>query len=519
MTPDRTTFKKLAQTHNTVPVYVELVADTETPVSVLMRIADKPDAFLFESAESVDNWGRYSFLGFSPKAVFTLNDGVGVLEFADGRKITGNSDTRLGALAPLREYVNSRKVASLAGLPPFVGGAVGFFGYETVNLFERLPAPKGGKIWDDARLGVYDDIVIFDNLRHTAKIVSCAHVDEFDSPDAAYDAACARIADLRAVFKGPMPEKYFGKIRLSRGANAGAGEFAGGAADRLFKSNMSEDDFCAMVEKCKQYIYDGEIIQVVPSQRFSAEGDFDPVEVYRALRLINPSPYMFFEKIGDKFLVGSSPETLLRFASGEARVRPIAGTRRRGANAEEDAKLANELLSNEKECAEHLMLVDLGRNDLSRFCVAGSVQVSDFMKVERYSHVMHMVSDVSGQPRDGVDAFEALSSAFPAGTLSGAPKIRAMQIINELEPVRRGPYGGAVGYVGYGGSMDMAITIRTIQFADGAVHVQAGAGIVADSDPEAEFNETKIKARALENAVKASRALDGMDIDVENVER
>lgn len=496
MTPTFEQFKKYASDSNVIPVYAELLADLETPVSVFAKLDGLENCFLFESAENVDNWGRYSFIGFAPRATFSLVGRNSVLAFADGRKVESTSEEGLAPLAPLRDYLASRKPARLDTLPRFFGGAVGYFGYECVGLFEKLPEPKGEREFDDAFFGIYDDIIIFDNLRHTAKIVACANIDEFDSLEAAYRDACARVEKMSEIYKSPrrrpLTAQNIGEIRL--------------------KSNMSHDDFCDMVEKAKEYIKQGEIIQVVPSQRFSTDAPIDPIAAYRALRLINPSPYMFCLKLGEKYLVGSSPETLLRFCDGKAHVRPIAGTRRRGSDENEDMRLASELLSNEKERAEHLMLVDLGRNDLSRFCEAGSVQVGDFMSVERYSHVMHLVSDVSGEVKKGVDAFDALAAAFPAGTLSGAPKIRAMQIINELEPERRGCYGGAVGYIGYDGNMDLAITIRTLQICDGITSVQAGAGIVYDSVPEFEYEETRMKARAVARAIEAAHNLESLDV-------
>ena len=499
MTPDKKQFIEYAKDANVVPVYAELLADMQTPVSVFAKLENVAgDCFLLESAENIDNWGRYSFIGCNPKAVFTLNGFAGRLSFSDGRKdIVAEGGDNLAALSPLRTYIASRKIARLKSMPRFFGGAVGYFGYECVRLFERLPEPKGERKWDDAHFALYDDIIIFDNLRHTAKIVSCAHIDEHESPAAAYEAAVSRVGKLVKIFKSPRkpePEhKSVGEIKM--------------------KSNMSQDRFIEMVEKAKNYIRHGEIIQVVPSQKFSTDQEIDPISAYRALRLINPSPYLFCLKMGSRHLVGSSPETLLRFGGGKAELRPIAGTRRRGADENEDMRLADELLSDEKERAEHLMLVDLGRNDLSRFCESGSVQVTDFMSVERYSHVMHLVSDISGEAKRGVDAFDALAAAFPAGTLSGAPKIRAMEIINELEPERRGPYGGAAGYLGYGGNMDLAITIRTLQIGDGVTSVQAGAGIVADSNPQSEFEETKMKARAVAKAIEAADSLDTLDVN------
>ncbi len=496
MKPTLEQFKNYASQSNVVPVYSELLADMETPVSVFSKVRQAQTCFLFESAETVDNWGRYSFIGQSPKAVFSLCGKKSKLTFADGRTVESRSEDGLSPLAPLREYLASRRFAEIEGLPRFAGGAVGYFGYECVGLFEKMPEPKGERKFDDAFFGIYDDLIIFDNLRHTAKIVACANIDEFGSPEAAYRDACARVEKGAELFRSARPAETpprdIGRIS--------------------FKPNLSRDEFCEIVEKCKEYIKCGEAIQIVPSQKFSTTAPIDPLAAYRALRLINPSPYMFCLKIGEKHIVGSSPETFLRFCDGRAHIRPIAGTRRRGSDENEDIRLASELLADEKERAEHLMLVDLGRNDLSRFCEAGSVQVGDFMAIERYSHVMHLVSDVSGEVSAGVDAFDALAAAFPAGTLSGAPKIRAMEIINELEPERRGCYGGAVGYVGYGGNMDMAITIRTLQICGGVTSVQAGAGVVFDSDAEREYEETLIKSRAVARAIEAAHNLGALDV-------
>ena len=495
MTPNKEQFKSFAAGANVIPVYSQVLADMETPVSVFSKLESRfDDCFLLESAENVDNWGRYSFLGCNPKAVFTLNDKHSVLKFADGRVRESVSAEGLEPLAPLRKYIAGRKMARIDALPSFVGGAVGYFGYECVNMFEALPEPKGARVWDDARFALYDDVIVFDNLRHTAKIVACVHTDEYENLDAAYADGERRVAELTALFRSERVEHACKPCQID------------------LKSNMSREAFCAMVEKAKRYIIEGEAIQIVPSQKFSTDAEVDAIAAYRALRLINPSPYMFFIKGSGRYLVGSSPETLIRFKDGTARVRPIAGTRRRGADLAEDMRLADELLSNEKERAEHLMLVDLGRNDLSRFCKTSSVRVREFMKVERYSHVMHLVSDIGGIVRDGIDAFDALKAAFPAGTLSGAPKIRAMEIINELEPERRGPYGGAAGYIGYSGDMDLAITIRTLQIADGKMSVQAGAGIVFDSVPEFEYEETRIKSRAVAKAVEAAQSLECADV-------
>ncbi len=494
MTPNKDQFIELAKSANVIPVYAELYADMQTPVCAFAKLLDARDCFLLESAENSDKWGRYSFIGRGAHAKFTISEGRGELRFKSGKKIFSSDGE--SPFNPMRSYLKSRKLAHIDGLPSFVGGAVGYIGYECVSFFERLPEPKGSSAVPDASLAFFDEIVIFDNARHTAKILACAHVDEFDSPEAAYEYARSKVRSLAEIF-----------------SYSGRSEFSLGSSDKKIelKANMTKSEYENMVRAGKKYISEGDIIQVVLSQKFSAEADINPLSAYRALRLINPSPYMFCVKSGDSCLVGSSPETMLRFSPSRAELRPIAGTRRRGNGDAEDAALCDDLLSNEKERAEHLMLVDLGRNDLSRFCRAGSVSVSDFMTVEKYSHVMHLVSTVRGIPEEGTDAFDALAAAFPAGTLSGAPKIRAMEIINELEPERRGAYGGAVGYFGYGGDMDLAITIRTLQINKGRLTVQAGAGIVYDSDPEFEYEETRMKVRAVTEAIERAASLENFD--------
>ena len=495
MKPTLDQFKKYAKTHNVIPVYAELLADIETPVLAFSKIAERDDAFLLESAENINEYGRYSFIGFEPKAVFYAEEGRSELKFKDGRSVV--CQDMANPLSPLRDYLKTRRAAELEELPRFFGGAAGYMSYEVVNFFERLPKPKNKTPFGCARLGVFDELAIFDNVRHTIKIVACAHTDEFESAEKAYEYACSRIERLIKIFKespAKIPVLEESKpIKLV--------------------SNMPKDDYLAMVEKAKEYIASGEIIQVVLSQEFSSDAQVDAISAYRALRFINPSPYMFCFKSGDNALVGSSPETLVRFANGSVFTSPIAGTRRRGKDEAEDIALADELLSNEKERAEHLMLVDLGRNDISRVCEAGSVHVGEFMSIRRYSHVMHLVSHVSGVAKNGVDAFDVLAATFPAGTLSGAPKVRAMQIINELEPSARGAYGGCVGYIGYNGQMDMAITIRTLQITGGKLAVRAGGGIVYDSVAEMEYEETRSKSRAVARAIEAASRLT-LDIEL-----
>lgn len=485
--PTYDSFCELATRGNLVPVYREHLADLETPVSTLSRFADDDNVFLFESVEGGERWGRYSFIGLNPRAIFSVEDGVPRLCTADSasRQLAGEG----AAFEQLRQLLNDTRPVSVAGLPRFVGGAVGYLGYETVCEMERLPPPKRPPAGPTGHFMLVEEMLIFDNVRHTTKVVACARPDEFASLAEAYRDACARIERLEARMHVPRPPCL----------DADAQDHE---VEVELTSNMSRDAYCAMVRRAKQYILDGDIIQAVLSQRFSGPLKSTPLATYRALRLINPSPYMFFLKSGGRILVGSSPEIMVRLTGNTMELRPIAGTRPRGASEQQDRDLADSLLADEKERAEHVMLVDLGRNDLGRVAAPGSVQVRDFMTVERYSHVMHIVSHVQGELAPGRDAFDVIRATFPAGTLSGAPKIRAMEIIHELEPHARGAYGGAVGYIGYDGNMDLAITIRTLEIDGDTVSVQAGAGIVADSDPQREYDETVNKAEGMVRALE-----------------
>ena len=468
-------YERLARDYDLVPVYRELLADTETPVSVLQRFAGRENAFLLESMEGGEKWGRYSFVGIDPEMLFE----------------TGHAEGPTGALEALKEIYRGLRVAEIPGLPRFFGGAVGFVGYEAIGEIERMPVPKQGDglVVPRSRFLKADRLIVFDNVRHTMKVVVCTRPGEAQSPEAAYREAVEQIEGFAAELRRPSPAvepRECGPV--------------------AFRSNMEPDAYMAMVEKAKRYIYAGDIIQTVLSQRFTADTEIPPVQLYRALRLLNPSPYTFFLKIGDQTLVGSSPEVMVRLTGNLVEVRPIAGTRPRGGTEQRDRELADELLSDEKEKAEHVMLVDLGRNDIGRVAEAGSVQVTEYMVIERYSHVMHMVSHVQGVLRREFDAYDVIKATFPAGTLSGAPKIRAMEIIHELEPDPRGAYGGAVGYISYNGNMDLAITIRTMEIGAGKVAIQAGAGIVFDSDPQREYEETCHKARGMQKAVEMAAA-------------
>ncbi|MFA6104581.1 MAG: anthranilate synthase component I [Victivallaceae bacterium] len=488
--PDFEEFKSYCSQGNIVPVYREYLADMDTPVSVLNRFAENKHVFLLESVEGGERWGRYSFLGVNPFALFKVQDGKAILRKNGHDEVVESPE---GPLMALRKIIAQYKPVEMPGLPRFYAGAIGYIGHHTVNEFERLPAPKKALKQPTSHFILTDQVIIFDNVRHTIKIVACARLDEHPNPKEAYDTACARIAEIEKVLRSPAPV-------LTQAEPAAFDESS-------MSSNMTKEDYCDMVRKAKKYIEDGDVIQVVLSQRFSTRLTVKPIQLYRALRLINPSPYTFFLKFDDnQILVGSSPEVMVRLNNRTAELRPIAGTRPRGKTEQQDHELADELLKDVKERAEHLMLVDLGRNDLGRVAAPASVQVRDFMTVERYSHVMHLVSNIEAQVRDGKDAFDLIKATFPAGTLSGAPKIRALEIINELEPDSREIYGGAVGYFGFNGNMDTCITIRTLEIDGDKVSVQAGAGIVYDSDPETEYMETRHKARGMFKAIALAAA-------------
>jgi anthranilate synthase component I len=486
--PDFETFVRRAGEGNLIPVCREILADTETPVTALMKLADHAHLFLLESVEGGEKWARYSFLGADPRLIFRVRgEEVIIEENGAVRRIPHNGDP----LRFLKELLDRCRPVPLEGLPRFFGGAVGFLGYEMVRYFERVPAAKGEvPVEDEAVFLMTDTLLIFDNVRHTLKVVACAMIEDDADLKAIYDGAVRRIDAMTALIQAPPVTGTVPTAQERQGASP------------PFRSDMTPEAFQAMVRMAREYIVAGDVIQVVLSQRLQRESEADPVNLYRALRHVNPSPYLFFLRLGDLFLIGSSPEVMVRLEEGVAELKPIAGTRRRGQNEQDDRRLADELLRDPKERAEHVMLVDLGRNDLGRIARTGSVQVNQLMTVERYSHVMHLVSDIQAQLAEGKDAFDLLRATFPAGTLTGAPKVRAMEIIAEQEPSRRGPYGGAVGYFSYGGNMDFCITIRTMLKKDGKIFIQAGAGIVADSEPEAEYRETLNKAEGLIQAVR-----------------
>lgn len=481
--PPKSEFCKLAENHNVIPLYIEILADTETPVSLLKKFySKKGPIFLLESVEGGERWGRYSFLGTSARTnVRVFRDVVTISENGTSESIPHKGDP----LAVLKTFMNRFKPAEIPELPRFWGGMTGYITYEMVSFFERIPnrLPENKPL---AHFVVPEELLIFDNVNNTLTCVVLCFCNDSKEASAIYDSALQRLADMTESIGKQLPAAV---------SNPDGSVFKPEAVypDETYRTN---------VDKVKEFIHAGDIIQAVISQPFVCKAPNDLVELYRAQRYINPSPYMYFMHLDDMALVGSSPEVMVRLENGVASVRPIAGTRPRGSSEQEDRSLADELLNDEKEKAEHLMLVDLGRNDLGRVAETGTVQVTDLMIVERYSHVMHLVSNVSCDIMPEMDAFDLLKATFPAGTLSGAPKIRAMEIISELENEPRGPYGGAIGYFSFNGNMDLAITIRTACIEDDTLTVRAGAGIVADSVPETERLETVNKAKSIEKALQ-----------------
>ncbi len=493
--PDFKEFKRLSAEGNLIPVYKEILADMDTPVTAFRKLDDGRYSFLLESVEGGEKWARYSFIGSRPSVVVrSFGNSVETIRRGIRKKRSVLNDPLEAVKDILAEY---RPVPN-PGLPRFFGGAVGFVGYDIIRFFEKMPErEKPGLGLPDILFMITDTLVIFDNITHRIKVVSNAHIDG-SSATSAYDEALRKIeAIVRKLRRG------------MRCAPANAEAASSPRKRAVLRSNFTQSGYEKAVLKAKEYIKAGDIFQVVPSQRFEARISVEPFEIYRALRLINPSPYMYFLRCGDATLVGTSPEVMVRLEGERIDLRPIAGTRKRGSTEEEDGVLEKELLADPKERAEHIMLVDLGRNDVGRVSSPGSVHVSELMVIERYSHVMHIVSNVRGTLSPGNDAFDVVRACFPAGTVSGAPKIRAMEIIDELEPTRRGPYAGAVGYFGFSGNMDTCITIRTLVIKDGVAYIQAGGGVVADSIPSAEYQETVNKAKAMMRAVEmAERGLE-----------
>jgi anthranilate synthase component 1 len=470
--------RELARDYNVIPLSETFIDDCQTPVSAFLKLRELPfdsrePGFLLESADQ-GRVGRYSFIGFRPRKILRWSLGDA-------------GDPYALAAAELSRF----RVAPLGDLPPFAGGAVGLFAYDLVRTVEPLGPPNPDPVGvPDLALMLTDVIVAFDHLRHTVTVIANVYAD--DDLEASYARAVETIAEVRWRLGGPVP-----RLAPAPGAELVAPDF---------RSNMSREQFEGTVARIIEYIRAGDAFQVVPSQRWSAPIDVQAFSIYRGLRAVNPSPYMYYLDFGDFEIAGASPEPLITVTGRRVATRPIAGTRPRGANADEDRRLADELLADEKERAEHVMLVDLGRNDLGRVCEYGSVEVESFMAVEIYSHVMHIVSSVAGRLRDGVGALDALRAVLPAGTLSGAPKVRAMQIIDELEPVKRGGYGGAIGWVSYTGELDTCIHIRTVVVKDGVAYIQAGGGTVADAKPDYEFRESEAKARGVLRAIELAVA-------------
>ena len=482
--PDLQTFEKLATEAKLIPVYREIVADLDTPLTIFAKVASTDShAFLFESLEGGEKWGRYSFIGFDPLMTFTSSqEQMEIISNGETEKRSGNP------LDELRKLLASFDAHPADYLPRFFGGLVGYLGYDMVRFMEKLPDLHEPLDLPDSSFMVPRTVLIHDSFRQRLHIVNCVQLRPGDDPAVCHQQACLQIDAVAERLKQPLPYDFV--------------ESDAGNHEHSFTSNMDEQGFKDMVQKAKEYIVAGDIIQVVLSQRFHTKTGLSPFALYRALRYINPSPYLFYLKLGEVIQIGSSPEILVRLENREIELRPIAGTRPRGKTAAEDKALEEELLADPKERAEHLMLVDLGRNDTGRVAKPGSVEMRDLLVIERYSHVMHIVSGVHGLLQDNRDQFDVMSACFPAGTVSGAPKIRAMEIIEELEPARRGPYAGAVGYFGFSGNMDFCITIRTFIMRDSDLWIQAGAGIVADSDQQKEFEETLNKARGLRRAVE-----------------
>ncbi len=481
-------FQQLAEEgYNRIPLMHQVLADLETPVSSYLKLAEGPYSYLFESVQGGEKWGRFSFIGLPCRKVLKVYDHEIVIEL-DGKE--QQRFTVTDPLAYIEEFKNQYKVPELDDVPLFHGGLVGYFSYDTVRLVEKRLAtsvPEDELGVPDILLMVSDEVLAFDNLAGTLSLVKLVDPAEKN----AFEKGFQRLHELAAI----LPTKNITLADIDVNIDQGKT-----LAEKNFISQMGEQNFKEAVEKIRDYTLAGDTMQVVPSQRLKAPFQAQPINLYRALRRLNPSPYMYFLDLSDFHIVGSSPEILARVEEGLVTVRPIAGTRRRGYNEAEDVALENELLADPKEIAEHLMLIDLGRNDAGRVSKIGSVCLTDKMMVERYSHVMHIVSNVTGTLRDGLSAMDVLKATLPAGTLSGAPKIRAMEIIDEVETVKRGVYGGAIGYLSWNGNMDTAIAIRTAVIKDKVLYVQAGAGVVADSVPELEWKETMNKARAVMRA-------------------
>ncbi len=482
--PTLSDFKRLARRGNLIPVFREVHFDWETPISAFRKIDDGTSSFLFESVEGGEKWGRYSFLGSNPAYLFrSKGKEYEILRNGEVLRKGEQGDPLLALEGLLKNY----HPVVHDSLPRFFGGAVGYVNYDVIKSLEKIPNLLSQDIeLYDCYFMITDILLVFDNLKQKVKVISNVFLNDYESLEKAYQEAEDKIegmvTKLQSPTPSPPPKKSLPPSHL--------------------RSNLNREDFIEAVERAKEYIKAGDVIQVVLSQRFTAEIQCEPFDIYRALRSINPSPYLFFLRMGEITLLGASPEVMVRLEGNQIELRPLAGTRPRGQTLKEDLAIEKELLADEKERAEHIMLVDLGRNDVGRVAEIGSVEVTELMAVERYSHVMHIVSNIRGRLAPGKNAFDVLRAAFPAGTVSGAPKIRAMQIIEELEKVRRGPYAGAVGYFSFSGNMDTCITIRSVLIKGGRASVQAGAGIVADSQPEKEYKETLNKAQAIFKSIR-----------------
>ncbi|MBU1084101.1 MAG: anthranilate synthase component I [Candidatus Omnitrophota bacterium] len=483
--PNKKEFIELSKKGNVIPVYRELLADFDTPLSAFLKIDEGEFSYLLESVEGGETLGRYSFLGSRPNMVIT-SKGKTVKVITGGK--TDEYQTETDPIEEIKSLMKKFSFVGVKGLPRFCGGLVGYMGYDMVRFMEEIPDNNAEDfVIPDMQFVLTDTMLIFDHIDHKIKIVSNAIIDK--DADRAYDEACRKIDGLIKRLKTEIK-------RPDIGASCGAAGETG--------SNISEEAFCDSIEKAKEHIKAGDIIQIVLSQRLRKHTEADAFSIYRKLRSINPSPYMYYLKFGKYKLIGSSPEILVRCEDSLVEVRPIAGTRPRGKNDHEDEVLEKELLDDPKERAEHVMLVDLGRNDIGRVCDYASIEVKEVMHVEKYSHVMHIVSNVSGKLNKDKDVYDLIRATFPAGTVTGAPKVRAMELIDEFETTRRGPYAGCVGYISFSGNIDMCITIRTIVMRDKEAYIQAGAGIVLDSDPKTEYQETLNKARALIKAVESA---------------
>ena len=502
--PSLVEFEKLARQGNLIPVYEEVHFDWETPISAFRKIDDQRFSFLLESVEGGEKWGRYSFLASGPSHLFrSRGDEFEILKNGEFLQKGKNKDP----LRALEGFLGKFRPAPHGSLPRFFGGAVGYTSYDVVRSFEKIPELlSADSTLYDCYFMISDTVLIFDNLKQKIKVIANVFLDGTQTPAEAYRQAEDKIRRIGARLQTPSPPPPKEKSPpppFTKGGRGGDFPRQGGQSQHgELQSNLSREAFMKRVEAAKEYIRAGDIIQVVLSQRFTTELHCEPFDIYRALRSINPSPYLFYLKMDDVVLLGASPEVMVRLEGNQIELRPLAGTRRRGKTKEEDAAMEKDLLADEKERAEHIMLVDLGRNDVGRVAAIGSVEVTELMGVERYSHVMHIVSNIRGLLAQGKNSFDVFRAAFPAGTVSGSPKIRAMEIIEELEPIRRGPYAGAVGYFSFSGNMDTCITIRSILIKDGKAYIQVGAGIVADSEPEKEYDETLNKAQAIFRAIE-----------------